>query len=110
MSDDDEEERGSFTPVSGPVDQRIAGALEYIAKQLGEINRKLKLLWIGCGKDDSLMAANQAFGKFLTAHEVKFTFHESEGAHTWLNWRDYLAVFAPQLFQPQRSSSTAAAR
>jgi hypothetical protein len=51
MSDDDEEERGSFTPVSGPVDQRIAGALEYIAKQLGEINRKLDYL-TGIYEDD----------------------------------------------------------
>jgi enterochelin esterase family protein len=24
---------------------------------------------------------------------------ESEGGHTWLNWRDYLSQFAPLLFQ-----------
>jgi enterochelin esterase family protein len=59
----------------------------------------LKLLWIGCGKDDSLMGANQAFAKFLTEHGVKFTFRESEGAHTWMVWRRYLNELAPLLFQ-----------
>jgi hypothetical protein len=24
---------------------------------------------------------------------------ESEGGHTWLNWRDYLSEFASQLFR-----------
>jgi hypothetical protein len=24
---------------------------------------------------------------------------DSAGGHTWLNWRDYLTAFAPQLFQ-----------
>ena len=24
---------------------------------------------------------------------------ESEGGHTWINWRDYLTEFAPQLFR-----------
>jgi enterochelin esterase family protein len=64
-----------------------------------EVNSALKLLWIGCGKDDSLLAANQTFAKFLTAHDVKFTFHESEGAHTWMVWRHYLSQLAPLLFQ-----------
>jgi enterochelin esterase-like enzyme len=63
-----------------------------------EANSALKLLWIGCGKDDSLMAANQAFGKFLNEHGVKFTFHESAGAHTWIVWRHYLNELAPLLF------------
>jgi enterochelin esterase family protein len=26
-------------------------------------------------------------------------FKETEGAHTWINWRNYLNEFAPQLFQ-----------
>jgi enterochelin esterase family protein len=26
-------------------------------------------------------------------------YKESEGGHTWLNWRDYLSEFAPLLFR-----------
>ena len=37
--------------------------------------------------------------ELLKKHGFKPVFIESEGAHTWLNWRDYLAAFAPQLFQ-----------
>jgi enterochelin esterase family protein len=61
--------------------------------------KELKLLWVGCGKDDSLFAANQAFARFLTDRGVRFTFHESEGAHTWMVWRHYLNELAPLLFQ-----------
>ena len=38
----------------------------------------------------------------LKKHGFAPVFLESEGAHTWLNWRDYLAAFAPQLFQAAR--------
>ena len=41
MADDDEHSPAPFRPSTGPVDQRIATALEYIAAQLGEINEKL---------------------------------------------------------------------
>jgi len=61
--------------------------------------KDLKLLWIGCGRDDSLFAANQAFTKFLTERGVRVTFRETEGAHTWMVWRRYLNELAPQLFQ-----------
>jgi hypothetical protein len=42
MADDDDQVTFTpFKPVSGPVDQRIAAALEYIATQLGELNAKI---------------------------------------------------------------------
>jgi enterochelin esterase family protein len=61
--------------------------------------KDLRLLWICCGKEDSLMPANQAFAQYLTDHGVKSTFHESPGAHTWMVWRHYLNELAPMLFQ-----------
>ena len=62
-------------------------------------NEKLHLLWVGCGKQDSLMANNKAFSDFMDAQGVKHVFHESEGAHTWIVWRQYLNELAPLLFQ-----------
>jgi enterochelin esterase family protein len=29
----------------------------------------------------------------------KYVYRESEGGHTWNNWRLYLAEFAPKLFE-----------
>lgn len=35
----------------------------------------------------------------LKKHGFDVTFKETEGAHTWTVWRNYLNEFAPQLFQ-----------
>ena len=61
-------------------------------------NQKLKLLWIGCGKQDSLFAANENFSKFLDEAGIKHVFRQTEGAHTWMVWRRYLNELAPLLF------------
>ena len=35
----------------------------------------------------------------LKKHGFNVVYQETAGAHTWINWRDYLHEFAPQLFQ-----------
>ncbi len=55
--------------------------------------------WVGCGKDDFLMEANKRLLSVLNRTGFEHEYHESEGGHTWANWRDYLAIFAPQLFK-----------
>ena len=37
-------------------------------------------------------------------HGFKPVFKETSGGHTWLNWRDYLTEFAPQLFQTTKET------
>jgi len=58
------------------------------------------LVYFAMGKEDflygSVAPTRAVFDKFGIAH----VYHESEGGHTWVNWRDYLADFAPRLFQP----------
>jgi enterochelin esterase-like enzyme len=67
--------------------------------------RDLRLLWFSTGKDDGLIATTRSTVELLKKHGFNPVFIESPGAHTWLNWRDYLAQFAPQLFQGRRSST-----
>src|SRR6185436_18635524 len=67
--------------------------------------RGLSLLWFSTGKDDFLIATTRNTVELLKKHGFKPIFIESDGAHTWLNWRDYLSTFAPQLFQAHRSST-----
>jgi enterochelin esterase family protein len=67
--------------------------------------RGLRLLWFSTGKDDALIPTTRGTVELLKKHGFNAVFIESEGAHTWLNWRDYLSQFAPQLFQPQRSTT-----
>jgi enterochelin esterase-like enzyme len=62
-------------------------------------NQKLRLLWVGCGNEDGLFDASKSFSEFLTQLQIRHTFHESTGAHTWMVWRRYLNEIAPLLFQ-----------
>jgi enterochelin esterase family protein len=58
----------------------------------------LKTLWFSTGKEDRLMPTTLATIDMLKKHGFQPVFQESPGAHTWLNWRNYLIEFAPQLF------------
>ncbi len=62
-------------------------------------NSKIRLLWIACGTEDRLIAANRKFREWLRSKDVRHTALETPGAHTWMLWRRYLARFAPLLFQ-----------
>ena len=68
------------------------------------LKRDLRLLWFSTGKDDGLIDTTRSTVALLKKHGFAPVFIESEGAHTWLNWRDYLSRFAPQLFQAKRIS------
>ncbi len=63
------------------------------------LKKGLKLLWFSTGKDDGLITTSKATVEMLKKHGFNAIFTESSGAHTWINWRNYLNEFAPQLFQ-----------
>jgi enterochelin esterase-like enzyme len=58
-----------------------------------------KLYWIGIGKTDFLFKYNEEFRKKLDSLKMPYEYRESEGGHTWTNWRVYLSEFAPKLFK-----------
>jgi len=58
-----------------------------------------KLYWIGCGKEDFLFQSAQDLRKFLDENKFTYEYRESEGGHTWTNWRIYLSELAPKLFK-----------
>jgi enterochelin esterase-like enzyme len=62
-------------------------------------NEKLKLLWIGCGLLDRGFAGVEKLHDELTKAGIVHTFKPTDGAHVWLNWRDYLAETLPLLFR-----------
>lgn len=61
--------------------------------------QKLKLLWIGCGKDDFLKGRNEEFVAQLKGKDLPHEWQLTEGDHSWPVWRRYLTDFAPKLFQ-----------
>lgn len=90
-----------------PADQipPISAAGEAWLKQhqakLSDANLKkgLKLFWFATGKEDFLLGTTKGTVELFKKQGFTPTFQESAGGHTWLNWRNYLTEFAPQLFR-----------
>jgi enterochelin esterase-like enzyme len=66
------------------------------------LKKGLRLFWFGTGQDDFLIATTRATVDLFKKHGFSPVFRETPGGHTWINWRNYLAEVAPQLFQPGR--------
>ena len=63
------------------------------------LKKGLKLVWFSTGSMDNLITTSKSTVEMLNKHGFNAVFKESSGAHTWINWRNYLNEFAPQLFQ-----------
>jgi enterochelin esterase family protein len=63
------------------------------------LNRKLKVLWLGCGTGDFAYAGVKALHDALERKKVKHVWNESGGGHSWPNWQVYLSKYAPLLFR-----------
>jgi enterochelin esterase-like enzyme len=62
-------------------------------------NKLLKLFWIGVGSNDrTVFNGPKLLSETLTLHGIKHEYHETEGGHTWINWRHYLNDYAQLLF------------
>jgi enterochelin esterase-like enzyme len=64
-----------------------------------ELKKDLKLLWFATGADDFLVGTTKATVEMLQKHGFSPVYKESAGGHTWINWREYMNEFAPQLFR-----------
>ncbi|HKD08873.1 MAG TPA: alpha/beta hydrolase-fold protein [Bryobacteraceae bacterium] len=63
-------------------------------------NKQVKLLWIAAGSNDTLAGpGTKHLAEILDQKGIRHEFHESEGGHTWINWRHYLNDYAQLLFQ-----------
>jgi enterochelin esterase-like enzyme len=63
------------------------------------INSKMKLIWVGVGKDDFALNGSQTLSDALKKAGINHTFRLTEGRHEWVVWRHYLNEVAPQLFR-----------
>jgi enterochelin esterase family protein len=87
--------RGPGAGEPGPsFEERHRAALDDARMKKG-----LRLFWFATGKDDFVVETSRATVEMLKKHGFDVVYEETAGGHTWLNWRDYLAEFAPQLFR-----------
>ena len=64
-----------------------------------KFNDRVKLFWLATGKEDFILPSTKATLAILDRNRVKYVYKETEGGHTWPNWRAYLNEFAPMLFR-----------
>jgi enterochelin esterase family protein len=98
--------RGAVAPAGTP-EPPFGEAWEktnLVALDNAAAKKGLRLLWFSTGKEDGLIGTTRNTVDLLKKHGFAPVFQESEGGHTWLNWRDYLSQFAPQLFQASKST------
>jgi enterochelin esterase-like enzyme len=93
-------------PTAPPGTPPAAPTLDtaWVQENLAAFDREgpkhgLKLFWFATGSEDRLLPTTKATVELFRQHGFAPTLKESAGGHTWLNWRDYLNEFAPQLFQ-----------
>jgi enterochelin esterase-like enzyme len=87
---------GANTAATADFEKRYASFFNAPAK----INQQWKLLSVSVGSKDPLANASaKNLVELLKAHKIEHKFHESDGAHTWINWRHYLNEYAPLLFR-----------
>lgn len=71
-------------------------------KDGAEVNKKLKVLWLGIGTKESAPFPGSigAFKNMLTKQGIRHVYYESpETGHEWQTWRRSLYQFAPLLFK-----------
>ena len=64
-----------------------------------KLKKGLKLLWFATGREDFLVETTRATVELFRKHGFDVVYEETDGAHSWINWRNYLNEFTPQLFQ-----------
>ena len=95
---------GFSAAVGGPFMNAESEFNEALSKPAA-LNSRLRLLWVGCGRQDFLYQANRQFVELLKSKGVKVQYHETEGSHVWSIWRGYLNETASMLFKDNRGKS-----
>ena len=85
---------GAPAPQGPTFEQRHQAVLDD-----ARLKKGLKLFWFATGKDDFLVETSRKTVEMLRGHGFQVVYNETDGAHTWDKWREYLNEFAPQLFR-----------
>ncbi len=85
---------GSTQPQGPSFEERHQQVLDDAGLRKG-----LRLFWFATGKDDFLLETSRATVAMFRKHGFPVQYAETDGGHTWINWRQYLNEFAPLLFQ-----------
>lgn len=78
----------------------FVAAHEAFFADAGKTNADFRLLWIGSGLEDTVVANGPVqLSQTLIDKGVAHEFHATTGGHDFANWQDYLRQFASKLFR-----------
>jgi enterochelin esterase family protein len=86
---------GLVSDTDFKLEKHLPGFLDHP----GEVNRKLKLLFLSCGTEDPRYPGQLDLADNLKEHGIKFVWYPSPGVHEWKVWRHALAEFGQKVFQ-----------
>ena len=90
---------GLFSPAIGFNEKPNPVYENFVPTLQTQSRNGYQLYWIAVGKTDHVYQGCLNFRKQLDEIGMKYIYRESEGGHTWTNWRMYLTEFAPMLFK-----------
>ncbi len=79
--------------------QEMDGSFGQIGSNADRTNKQLKLLWVSVGSDDFLYKGTVEFMDYLKAKKVAYKSLITDGGHTWMNVKTYVADTTPLLFR-----------
>ena len=79
--------------------QEMDGNFSQIVNKPEQTNKQLKLLWVSVGSDDFLYKGTVEFMDYLKAKKVNYKSLITDGGHTWMNVKHYVAETTPLLFR-----------
>jgi enterochelin esterase family protein len=90
----------------GSVDRKITNLTADHIDTYDDFDNKLvkqfetapQLYYIAVGTDDFVKKLNDDFRAKLDARKYKYHYNETDGGHSWENWRKYLVDFLPRIF------------
>ena len=83
------------TGMTYDLDTAIGGVL----KDSDNVNKKLSLLYISCGREDPRLNATKEFTEALRKRGIEVIYTDWPGDHEWKVWRNGLADMAQKLFK-----------
>jgi enterochelin esterase-like enzyme len=83
---------GWFPEVRGEFERLNGEAVRAAA-------RRYRLVWVAWGATDIARPNSLAMLEMFDRCGLTYVAKETDGGHTWMNWRHYLASFAPLLFR-----------
>ncbi len=92
---------GSIGAFSAAVPSQFDERFKAVLEAPDSTNRKLKLLWIGCGRQDGAFDSNQSLSALLDRHSIHHVFAAENGRHNFAFWRRQLVEVAPLLFKSE---------